>query len=73
MRTTEYITSSPERWDSIAYKAYGSVEKMDVIIRANPAISIADMIPEGILLQIPILPETEIKTANELLPLWKRT
>lgn len=81
--TTEYLTKPGDRWDLIAYKAYGTFTRIDEsgntvstiadVIQANPDIDIADELPEGILLQIPIIPFAVTKTDQSLLPPWKRT
>lgn len=72
MITTEYITRPGDRWDLISYRAYGTVEKMGDIILANPEVVVDEVIPEGTLLQIPIVPAVEVKMDAELLPPWKR-
>jgi hypothetical protein len=78
----EYITIDNERWDQIAYKAYGvitlvddtgvNIPAMQPIIQANPTVPIYDKLPGGIILQIPVLDTNTAKTATELLPPWKR-
>jgi phage tail protein X len=72
MTTVEYITKPGDRWDLISYKAYGTIEKMGDIVRANPEISVDDVIPEGLLLQIPVIPDAIILIDKDLLPPWKR-
>lgn len=68
----EYITKGGERFDQVAYKAYGRSTLITPIIQANPDVPIYDKIPEGTVLQIPVLDEAGIKTDKELLPPWKR-
>ena len=70
--TTEYITKPGDRWDLISFKAYGDIEKMGDIIRANPDISRTDVLPEGLVLQIPIIPVATVDTDLSLLPPWKQ-
>lgn len=72
MSYTDYITKAGDRWDLIAYKAYGSVDKMGEVIRANPDIPVTDELSEGLLLKIPIIEEVTVKTDKELLPPWLR-
>lgn len=72
METIAYKTIEGIRWDTIAFLAYGSADKMNVIIAANPEVPITEKLPSGIVLQIPVLEETAIKTDSELLPPWKR-
>lgn len=78
----EYITTQDERWDQLAYKAYGVITLVDdtgnkmpamqKIIQANPNVPIYDKLPGGIILRIPVLANNTAKTSNELLPPWKR-
>lgn len=81
--TTEYITRAGDRWDLIAYKAYGTVDiialadgtqvnAMSYIIQNNPDVSIEDILDPGLLLQIPIIPSTVIPLSADLLPPWKQ-
>lgn len=83
MSATEYITKPGDRWDLIAYKAYGSfgvitladgtqVNAMSYLIAANPDIAIDDVLDEGLLLQVPIIPTSSVQTDDSLLPPWKR-
>ncbi|MBV7529040.1 tail protein X [Chitinophaga sp. sic0106] len=69
---TEYVTKPGDRWDLISYKAYGTVEKMGDVVRANPAIPIDSILPEGLLLVIPLIPASIVQTDKELLPPWKQ-
>ena len=78
----EYITIENERFDQIAYKAYGAITLVDdtgikkpamqTIIEANPNLPIYDKLPGGLILQIPVLTSNTPKTNTELLPPWKR-
>jgi|GEM_PF-118978 len=83
MKTAEYITKPGDRWDLIAYEAYGTIDEitlpdaskvnaMSYIIRSNPGITQDSVLTEGLLLQIPIIPSASVKTNTELLPPWKR-
>lgn len=70
MKFTEYTTVEGDRWDLIAYRAYGDPGRVDGIIRSNPGLAVNGLLPAGITLQIPVIPE---ETANEtILPPWKR-
>jgi phage tail protein X len=82
MTTTEYITKPGDRWDLIAYRAYGTlnlvidedgnqVSPMGLVIRANRDIAVTDVLQEGILLQIPIIAAATLQTDLSLLPPWK--
>jgi len=79
----EYITKPGDRWDLIAYRAYGTVDKIGLpdgtevnaisyIIENNPGLTLDSVLQEGLLLEIPIIPNAAVKTASELLPPWKR-
>ena len=78
----EYITTDGERWDQIAYKAYGVVTLVDdagikrpamqMIIEANATVPVTDKLPGGVILQVPVLATNSAKTATELTPPWKR-
>jgi hypothetical protein len=81
--TTDYITRTGDRWDLIAWKAYGTfdtiqlddgtqVNAMAYIIDNNPDVSVDDILDPGILLQVPIIPSTVIPLATDLVPPWKQ-
>ena len=70
MSTTTYIVQSPEKWDEVAFKAYGDPYKVGPIIEANPNVGITTVLPAGTVLNIPVV---EAPEANKnLLPPWKR-
>jgi phage tail protein X len=69
---TQYLVQDGERWDTVAYKAYGRASLMKPIIEANPAVPITPRLEAGTVLIIPLVDEVEVKTDNELLPPWKR-
>lgn len=54
----------------IAYKAYGDATMIDIIIAANPGVSVDPVLKEGITLNIPIVDEPDVD--KSLLPPWKR-
>jgi len=70
--TISYITKENERWDTIAFEAYGSADMMNVIIAANPDVPVDEKLPAGIELQIPVIAETAVTPDASLLPPWKR-
>lgn len=81
--TTEYLTQQNDRWDLIAYRAYGTVgnillddgsqvNAMSYIINANPGITSSDVLDAGILLQIPIITNTILPADPTNVPPWKR-
>jgi phage tail protein X len=67
----EYITKEGERFDQVAYKAYGKSTLVTTIIQANPKVPIVPKLPAGVVLYIPVLDEVSVKTDKELLPPWK--
>lgn len=71
MEYTEYITTEGERWDTVAYRAYGDAGRIDGIIRANPGIPVHGTLPAGTRLRVPVeaVPGAD---NNPLLPPWKR-
>lgn len=69
---TEYVTTEGERWDNIAWKAYGDANQMVRIIDANPTVAIYDVLPGGIRLSIPVISRPTVTTPAEKLPPWKR-
>lgn len=67
---TELTLVEDTRWDTVSYKAYGTISRVPEIADANPTIPLTDLIPAGTKLYIPILEEAAIVT--DLLPPWKR-
>ena len=72
MAFTTVTTYDGERWDQVAFRAYGDPMQMDVIINANPGVSIDDRLPGGIALVIPIIDNSTITTDTSGLPPWKQ-
>lgn len=70
MSYTKYKTIAGDRWDTIAYKAYGNPMKISPIVEANPNVTKSAVLPEGVTLYIPIQ-ERESVNSN-ILPPWKR-
>jgi len=68
----EYVTKQGDRWDIIAFNAYGDATLINGIIEANPSIVISPIIEQGTRVIIPILEQGEIQIDSELLPPWKR-
>jgi phage tail protein X len=67
---TDYRTVDGDRWDSVAYKAYGDASKGNLIIAANPYVKADAVLPGGLRLLIPVLEDEPQRTSN--LPPWKR-
>jgi len=68
----EYIVKEGDRWDSIAFKAYGDAAMYAGIIEANPNATISPVLVAGQRLTIPIVEQSEIQIDSEDLPPWKR-
>lgn len=68
----EYIVKDGDRWDTIAYKAYGDATLFNGIIEANPAFTVTAVLEAGTRLIIPILDNSDIEVDSQLLPPWKR-
>ena len=67
-----YTTQENERWDGIAFKAYGNAGLSKVLIEANPNVPITDILPNGTRLNIPILEEENSSINQDELPPWLR-
>jgi phage tail protein X len=65
-----YLTREGDRWDLIAYRLYGDVARQDLIIAANPELAITPMLPAGVTVRVPILPDDTPLPSS--LPPWKR-
>lgn len=71
MSVTQYLTKQGDRWDNIAYQAYGDATRYMQIIQANKPLAIEEELPAGIKINIPILEEDQ-SPPLDLLPPWKR-
>lgn len=70
---TEYITQAGDRWDMVAFKAYGDPLNFQPIIDANPGFPILPLLPSGIRIVVPIIQTSDAVVVNlENLPPWKR-
>lgn len=67
---SEYITIEGDRWDTIAWKAYGDANLYPQIAEANPDVPLSDVLPAGTRLLVPVLERPEID--KSVLPPWKR-
>lgn len=74
MANTQYKTVEGDRWDTVAFKAYGDCTgtQIDTIKSANPYVTAKDVLPAGIYLNIPILEESA-ESIEENLPPWKKS
>lgn len=67
---TTIFSKQDDRWDLIAYRAYGDVLRMGDVIRANPQLPIWATIPVGIEINIPVIEKQAVDISN--LPPWRR-
>lgn len=72
MSYTQYITVQGDRFDTIAYSAYGDASMYRTIVDANPQVSLSPEIQEGTLLRVPIIESSAQSTTASKLPPWKR-
>lgn len=69
-RFTTYTTKQGDRWDTIAFAAYGDANLGGEIIRANKLVPIYVELPAGITLNVPVKEQPAADTT--LLPPWRR-
>jgi len=72
MNVVEYVVKDGDRWDTVAYKAYGDASMFNNIIDANPSVVVTATLTAGTRLTIPILEDSDIVVDSQLLPPWKR-
>lgn len=72
MANAQYITIEGDRWDTIAYKAYGDALRIKELLEANKGLPIEKTLPAGIKINVPILEGESDEVSGELLPPWKR-
>ena len=65
-----YTTVQGDMWDSIAYKALGSVNLTDRLMMANRRYLHLYTFPAGIVLDVP---EIKPESVSEGLPTWKKS
>lgn len=70
---TEYITVAGDRWDLIAFKAYGRAGQFLNLIAANPGVVATPFLDAGLRIVVPIIETvTGGTTAATVLPPWKK-
>lgn len=67
---TEYITQEGDRWDTVAWKAYGDATRYLEIAEANPDVALLPVLPLGTRLLVPV--STPVEQDKNNLPPWKR-
>lgn len=69
--TTSYTTKPNDRWDLIAFAAYGDPNRFPEIVAANKGVPATDIIAGGVVILIPISEAVPLQTTSQLPP-WKR-
>lgn len=67
-----YRTKQGDRLDSVSFAAYGTVARVQVLLRANPGLFTprpSPLLPPGLTLIVPTLPEPEPVTTS-IKPPW---
>ena len=74
MSFVEYVAKEGERWDWVAFQAYGDPYLYEGIIRANPHLLGVRSLAGGTVLRVPVLEEADTTPSipPEQLPPWKR-
>ena len=65
-----YTTMQGDMWDGIAYKALGSTDMTDRLMRANPQHIHRFTFPAGVEL---VLPEVDDTVGSDTIPPWRRS
>lgn len=68
---TEHLTIEGQRWDTVAYQAYGDAGAINGIIEANPTVPIEAVLPGGLRLLVPIVETVAPEIDDTILPPWK--
>lgn len=64
----KHIVKQGERWDNLSYRYYGNAFEYERIMKANPHISLCEVLPTGVTVYIPVL---NVKpTNNAKMPPW---
>lgn len=51
----EYVTGPADRWDTIAWHAYGDPTQVSGLILANPTVPISPVLPQGVTIFCPLI------------------
>lgn len=70
MEYTRYTTVQGDRWDTVAFKAYGDATQYSAIVEANPTVPKGPVLPAGTILNIPVIDSPTVDTS--ILPPWKQ-
>lgn len=67
----KYTTKEGDRWDLIAYRAYGDANKAAELMLENPSVAADPILDSGLVLKVPVFEGIE-ETFLDDLPPWKR-
>jgi phage tail protein X len=70
MANTTYKTKPGDRWDLIAWNAYGDAKQIRILTDANPRLPLSGDLPVNATINVPVLEQVQISENN--LPPWKR-
>ena len=70
MANTTYKTKPNDRWDLIAWNAYGDPKQIRILTDANPRLPLSGDLPVNVTINVPVLEQAQINETN--LPPWKR-
>lgn len=68
----QYKTRDGQRWDSIAYDAYGDPFAYEIILMANTQYIGLATPPGGVVLRLPVIEQRPATVPASSLPPWKR-
>jgi len=71
MASFNYRTKQGERWDLISFKMYGNMSGINTLVEANPNVPLDGILPDGTILIIPIIDNTDSTIISKNLPPWK--
>lgn len=72
IQSINYTAKEGDRWDGLAWKFYGSIRSMNIIIEANPTIPLSTVLAAGTEIVVPIVDNTSDAVISNNLPPWKR-
>ena len=71
MSSKNYICGQEETFGSIAWREYGTMAGIDILIKANTSVPIDSIFPSGTVLIIPIIEKTDNSVLIKNMPPWK--
>lgn len=71
MASKNYICGQSETWGSVAWKMYGTMAGIDILVKANTSVPLDSIFPMGTVLIVPIIEKTDTSVLTKNLPPWK--